>query len=657
MALISNLAVVITARNQQLKRALRNSTASVKRFSRKARKDLGRVKSKFSSVGTAVSGLNLKLIGLAGSFVVVGTAMRSVITTGRNFNASIADLSAITGATGKDLKFLEDASKEFGRTTTKSASEAAEAFKLIASAKPDLLSSVDALKQVTKEALTLAEASGSSLPEAANALGASLNQFGKGASEAARFVNVLAAGSKLGASEVRDTAKALKEAGVIASQAGISFEETNAAIQALAKDSIKAERAGTALKNFLLILSTQTDDSINPSIVGLSKALENLEKKNLSAAASVKLFGRETIASAKSLLKNRGDLDGLTKALTGTNIAQEQAAIKSKSFDGRVKALSSAIEGLQLELFDKLRPTLKSITISLIGLVNWVTKNITVIASLAAVIGVGGTLIVGIKAATLAFGLLTTALTSAAAAMVSFSASTSLLTRTTSVLISAFAGWQIGSMLRERFTVARVAGAAFVGALLEGWERVKFATKAAVLIMSNVFLLAIAKMRDAFSNFLQGVAAGLAKIPGFKSKAEELKVYAGSANTAAAAVQNLKGKLDALNASKEGAISAIRSNIQGLVNAEQNPRAATISSAKDAVSAAGNGKRSGGFGSITDVGTGRTLTSGKPQKIEVKVTADKEGIIQAVVNNEGFQDSVTQQVNTATKNAARATRR
>ena len=65
-----------------------------------------------------------------------------------------------------------------------------------------------------------------------------------------------------------------------------------------------------------------------------------------------------------------------------------------------------------------------------------------------------------------------------------------------------------------------------------------------------------------------------------------------------------------------------------------------------------------GFGVITDVATGRTLGTGNvPQPVDVRVSADKDGIISAVVTNPQFQNSVTQQVNSATKDAARATRR
>ena len=67
-----------------------------------------------------------------------------------DFNKSMSNLSAITGATGKDLQFLRETALEFGATTTLSATQASEALKLVASAKPDLLSNAAALKEVTK---------------------------------------------------------------------------------------------------------------------------------------------------------------------------------------------------------------------------------------------------------------------------------------------------------------------------------------------------------------------------------------------------------------------------------------------------------------------------------------------------------------------------
>ena len=225
-------------------------------------------------------GRGFALAAKAAAVLVATFATRSIIKSTKDFGQAVADLSAITGAVGEDLEFLSNKSKEFGESTTLSASQAAEAFKIIASAKPDLLSNVEALALVTEEAIALAEATGEDLPTAANTLGAALNQFGAGAEESSRFINVMAAGSKRGAALVGEMAEALKQSGVIASQAGLSFEETNAALQILSTNALKGSKAGNQFRGVLLALAAAGKDEFNPEVVGMQQALANLEAAN-----------------------------------------------------------------------------------------------------------------------------------------------------------------------------------------------------------------------------------------------------------------------------------------------------------------------------------------------------------------------------------------
>lgn len=302
------------------------------------------------------------MVAYAVAAAAVTTAITKSISLHKEFGAAVQDLSAITGATGKDLEFYKEQALAIGESTTLSATQAVTAFKLIASAKPDLLASKEALAEVTFEAVKLAEAAGVEMTEAADALGSSLNQFGKGADQASRFINVLAAGAKFGASEIRDTSIALREAGTVASSAGLSFEETNAAIQSLSTVAIKGSKAGTALRNILVNLQTQSDDSINPSIVGLATALENLEKKELTTAEQAKLFGKEQLAAAQALVKNSAQVRKLTGDLSGTSVAYEQASIKTNSLEGDQKKLNSAWEAVSLTLGQEFDPALRATT-------------------------------------------------------------------------------------------------------------------------------------------------------------------------------------------------------------------------------------------------------------------------------------------------------
>ena len=142
---------------------------------------------------------------IAGVTAVLGTltsALKSNIETARGFEKSMSQLSSLTGMVGGDLEKLKEYAIELGSTTTLSASQVADAFKMIGSQQPQLLSSGEALKSVTKNAITLAEAAGIELADAANTLSVSINQMGGDSSNAERFINVLAAASQKGAGDI-----------------------------------------------------------------------------------------------------------------------------------------------------------------------------------------------------------------------------------------------------------------------------------------------------------------------------------------------------------------------------------------------------------------------------------------------------------------------
>jgi TP901 family phage tail tape measure protein len=200
----------------------------------------------------------------------------------------------------------------------------------------------------------LANAAGVPLAESAQIVTESLNQFGASAKDTARFVNVLAAGSKFGASEVAETGTAIVRAGVAAKLASLSFEDTNAALQILAKNGIKSERAGTQLKTVLIRLESLTSKKYKPSIVGLDKALENLNKRNLSTNQLTKLFGREAISVGEILISNRDLVAKMRDDITGTGIATEQAGIRLGTFSAKIRGIGISINEVFIRIFSKI---------------------------------------------------------------------------------------------------------------------------------------------------------------------------------------------------------------------------------------------------------------------------------------------------------------
>lgn len=336
-----------------------------------------------------------------GAATITGVSM--ALNTLRNNRdakeSSQAELKALTGLDDSSIQWLtEQAEKlsttmdESGLRIRQSSDEILQAYMLIGSKKPELLKDKEALNAVTIEAMRLAAAAKIDLKDAVTATTVSLNMYGESADQAARYVNVLAAGSKEGAADVSAQAASIKNAGVAASGAGVSIEQLQGTIQMLAEKGLEAEPAGTALRKFFLVLQTGPDET-NPKVVGLQTALENLNKKSLSAAQIQTMFGEEAYSAATILIDNADKVRQYTEAVTDTSIAMEQAAINSDTNEAKMAQYRNSIKEAGIELMERLNPSLSLLTgwttkiiVALPKLINWFVKYKSIIITSTAAI-------------------------------------------------------------------------------------------------------------------------------------------------------------------------------------------------------------------------------------------------------------------------------
>ena len=293
--------------------------------------------------------------------------------------ASAANLKALTGLDDASIQWLARQTEilstsmhKSGLRVTQSSKEILEAYMLVGSAKPDLLGNKEALNAVTIEAMRLSKAAKMDLKEAVDAVTLSMNQYGASSEKAADYANVMAAGSKYGSAAVQSITAAVTKAGVSASTANVPIEQLVGSIETLAEKGIVNEVAGTGLKMFFLRLQTGADET-NPKIVGLQTALKNLQK--LSTEEIVKRFGAETYTVAQTLIDGADKVEYYTKAVTGTNVAMEQAAINSETNEARLAQLKNKIRETGIELMEKLNPSLNMLT-------GWTTKLLSMAPAL-----------------------------------------------------------------------------------------------------------------------------------------------------------------------------------------------------------------------------------------------------------------------------------
>ena len=280
----------------------------------------------------------------------VSDAFKTLSGSGIDFEQSMADLSSITGIVGKELEDLGQVARETGKTSGLGAAGAADAFALLASQIQVDKIGMEGLKVLQKETIILAQAAGMGMSDAATAMAATINQFGLEATEANRVINVLAAGSKYGAAEIVDLAQSFKVTGASAAAAGLSVEQTAGALEVLSKSNLKGAEAGTALRNILLKM--QTELKVDFGETGLSTALEALKPKLNDVTYLAKLFGAENISAAQFLITNASAVNEMTAAITGTNVAQEQAAIRTGTTAEQMKRMQATIDDVKIGLFN-----------------------------------------------------------------------------------------------------------------------------------------------------------------------------------------------------------------------------------------------------------------------------------------------------------------
>ena len=362
---ISAIAKKISASVKQMGNSFAKSATQIQVLSTKTEKGVQKLSASQQLLNNSSAGLGRAFLALTTAYLGVASAQKA-LKVGMDFEDQIAEVSAITGATGENLKFISDESLRLAKVSYTSASEVAEGFKLIASSQAHLLDAPEQLSEITEQAILLKNAAGGDLATAAKTLGISLNQFGEGSDQAARFVDVLAAGAKYGASEIDETSEALIKVGQAAKVSGLSFEETNAAIQALAKGGQIGSIAGRGLSAVLLKAQAAGLDFKKVGLAKgfgiIKKALDDIPDAGDRANAIMKTFGLENVKTIETLMEQADTLEDLTDKMYERGIAQEQANIQNRTLSKSYKLLGITLSEKVIKVFERMKPSLKSLT-------------------------------------------------------------------------------------------------------------------------------------------------------------------------------------------------------------------------------------------------------------------------------------------------------
>lgn len=303
---------------------------------------------------------------------------KASVQTGMDFEASMSEVAAISGASGKQLELLENTAKEYGATTTFSASEAAQALKYMALAGWDAETASSALGGV----LDLAASSGMDLAQASDMVTDYLSAFGLEAKQSTYFADMLAYAQSNSNTSAEQLGEAYKNSAANMKAAGQDVETTTALLAMMANQGFKGSEAGTALTAMMRDLTAKMKDgqiAIGKTKVEVMDANGNYRDmtdilKDVEAATqgmgdaerATALSATFTADSTKglNLLLNAGvgEAEKFEEALRGAGgTAADMGKTMNDNLAGDVKAAQSAFEDLQITAYDELQPALREI--------------------------------------------------------------------------------------------------------------------------------------------------------------------------------------------------------------------------------------------------------------------------------------------------------
>ena len=192
-------------------------------------------------------------MGVTTPIVALGA---KAVKTAADFESSMSEVSAISGATGEDLQKLESLAKKMGETTRFSASEAAEALKYMAMAgwkTEDMLNGLEGI-------MNLSAASGENLGATSDIVTDALTAFGLSAADSGHFADLLAKASSNANTNVSMMGETFKYVAPVAGALGYSAEDVALAVGLMANSGIKASQAGTSLRASMTNLAKPTKE-------------------------------------------------------------------------------------------------------------------------------------------------------------------------------------------------------------------------------------------------------------------------------------------------------------------------------------------------------------------------------------------------------------
>lgn len=364
--------------------SLKTSVQYTKREMKKFESDFYKTESGIWKKAKGIASAVAKVGAAAG--VATGVALKKAYDVGSEFEKHMDEWSATADANNAQYEKAREAALLWGRKTTKTATESADALKYMALAGWDVNTSIKALPSVLK----LSEATNLDLARTSDLVTDAMSATGTEAGDLARFLDVAAKANNRSNQTAEQLLEGYIRTGAQLHDLHVPIEESATAFGVLANRGLKAEEAGTALRSVLINLTTGAgsagktmeklgvsafDDEgrfigLKNTMMRVNDATRNMSDEQRNAALSA-LGGKRNVAALSDMLQSlnttladgRTEWDALREDLDNAGGAlNKMSKVKMDNLWGDLKILESAMQDAGIRAYDGFANPLRDAT-------------------------------------------------------------------------------------------------------------------------------------------------------------------------------------------------------------------------------------------------------------------------------------------------------
>lgn len=280
---------------------------------------------------------------ITGAFAAVNVtgAIKDAVEVYSGFEQELASSAAIAGATAAEQRKMEQASRDAGKATTKTAQESASALGYMALAGWDVNESTQSLMPVLKTSV----ATNLDLATTSDLVTDSMSALKLGVKELPGYLDMVVQENNSANTTSEQLMRAFIQTGGAARALKIDAQDTGVALGILANNGTKAEAGGRAMNSMLTRIAsnkTALDElaalKINlfekGEFVGLEEALKRINKGIAGLTTEEKAKSLKSIAGTQYYSKMKYLLDGVKGGAKGAASEWDKLEKKLKNSEG-----------------------------------------------------------------------------------------------------------------------------------------------------------------------------------------------------------------------------------------------------------------------------------------------------------------------------------